>query len=88
MAERVVLLVQVGGFGGPFRGRQEGFSGTNALFLVHFLGFLYILVTADDFGGVLARRAHARHRFLTIPHPCLFLPPLTKQSAPKKAGVM
>ena len=26
--------------------------------------------------------------FLTIPHPCLFLPALTKRSAPKKAGVM
>ena len=31
-------------------------------------------------GGVLARRARAGHLFLTIPHPCLFLPPLTKQS--------
>ena len=25
-------------------------------------------------GGVLARRARAGHIFLTIPHPCLFLP--------------
>ena len=30
--------------------------------------------------GVVARRARAGHLFLTIPHPCLFLPPLTKQS--------
>ena len=36
-------------------------------------------------GGVLAC---AGHLFFTIPHPRLFLPPLTKQSAPKKAGVM
>ena len=28
-------------------------------------------------GGVLARRARAGHLFLTIPHPCLFLPPST-----------
>ena len=35
-------------------------------------------------GGVLAYQAS----FFTIPHPCLFLPPLTKQSAPKKAGVI
>ena len=26
-------------------------------------------------GGVLARRACNGHLFLTIPHPCLFLPP-------------
>ena len=31
-------------------------------------------------GGVLAYRARAGHLFLTIPHLCLFLPPLTKQS--------
>ena len=38
------------------------------------LGFLC------SYGGVLARWARAVHIFLTIPHPCLFLPPLTKQS--------
>ena len=32
-----------------------------------------------NMGGVLVRRACAVHLFLTIPHPCLFLPPLTKQ---------
>ena len=35
-------------------------------------------------GGVLACRACAGHLFLTIRHPCLFLPPLTKQSSPKQ----
>ena len=30
--------------------------------------------------GVLARLARAGHLLLTIPHPCLFLPSLTKQS--------
>ena len=39
-------------------------------------------------GGVLARRAPAGHLFLTILHPCLFLPLFTKQSTPKSAGVM
>ena len=28
-----------------------------------------------SYGGVLARQARAGHLFLTIPHPCLFLPP-------------
>ena len=37
---------------------------------------------------MLVRRARAGHLFLTIPHPGLLLPPLTKQSAAKKAGVM
>ena len=35
---------------------------------------------SSHMGGVLARWARARHIFLTIPHPCLCLPPLTKQS--------
>ena len=35
--------------------------------------------------GVSARRASF---FFTIPHLCLFLPSLTKQPAPKKAGLM
>ena len=38
-------------------------------------------------GGVLARRACAGHLFLTIPHPCLFLPPLTKQSGVPSCSV-
>ena len=31
--------------------------------------------TAGGTGGALACRACTRHLFLTIPHPCLFLPP-------------
>ena len=43
---------------------------------------------SNYYGGVLAHRARAGHLFLTILHPCQFLSPLTKQSAPKNAGLM
>ena len=36
--------------------------------------------SASGMGEVLARWARAGHLFFTIPHPCLFFPPLTKQS--------
>ena len=38
-------------------------------------------------GGALVRWARAGHLFLTIPHPCLFLPSLTKQSGERARSV-
>ena len=52
-------------------------------FLLHVPRIISFLQVAESIRGSSSalgtRRARARHLFLTIPHPCLFFPHLTKQ---------